>query len=417
MALADSMLKYGMKKIKMSQASNLGNTISKIGDLGMEAGAALTKVAKATESNRKSYETIQAGKKEVGIDDEGSFLEKTGLKSSLGSDKSFDVNYDEGGINPRKVSYDARGLKQIGTLSSTYSSDYLIEKYGQDWKEKYGVKSNIKTPFERNKSYWNELNFEDSSENPDAEWQNKSEASGFKAEAPNEETVDPYSIVPSGPSAPINPDTGHRFMTVKEGKAKEAWDIKNKKQMQKVRDDAIKTESDRQYNKDKKNRSQSEIDKEEFLNALKSSSDDSVKDEFFAKHETIETYSDTPSDKEESNISNTTSPLPSTGENQIEDSIINNFTKQDSSIIKESPEDISLKYQNMAKEEGLNFAASDIDKKTGKTIYNLYNREGKNLGAIFSMKDNKMTKVDKEFFKNLKHFKELSFPSEAYPSG
>ena len=39
MALADSMFKYGMKKIKMSQASNLGNTISKIGDLGMEAGA------------------------------------------------------------------------------------------------------------------------------------------------------------------------------------------------------------------------------------------------------------------------------------------------------------------------------------------------------------------------------------------
>jgi len=36
-------------------------------------------------------------------------------------------------------------------------------------------------------------------ENPDAEWQNKSEASGFKAEAPNEETIDPYSILDSNP--------------------------------------------------------------------------------------------------------------------------------------------------------------------------------------------------------------------------
>ena len=149
MALADSMLKYGMQKIKMSQASSLGDTISKIGDIGMEAGAALSKVGKATQSNRQSYETIQAGKKEVGIDDEGSFLERTGLKSSLSSDESFDVNYREGGINPSKVSYDTRGLKQIGTLSSIYSSDYLIEKYGQDWKEKYGIRSNIKTPFER----------------------------------------------------------------------------------------------------------------------------------------------------------------------------------------------------------------------------------------------------------------------------
>ena len=144
MALADSMLKYGMQKIKMSQASSLGNTISKIGDLGMEAGAALTKVAKATESNRKSYETIQTGKKEVGIDDEGSFLEKTGLKSSLNSDKSFDVNTGGG----KKVSYDMRGLKQIGTLSSVYNEDYLVKKYGTDesgeftdWKEKFGVKS------------------------------------------------------------------------------------------------------------------------------------------------------------------------------------------------------------------------------------------------------------------------------------
>ena len=411
MALADSMLKYGMQKIKMSQASSLGDTISKIGDLGMEAGAALSKVGKATQSNRQSYETIQAGKKEVGIDDEGSFLERTGLKSSLSSDESFDINYREGGINPSKVSYDTRGLKQIGTLSSTYSSDYLIKKYGQDWKEKYGIRSNIKTPLERNKSYWNELNFEDSSDNPGRD---RAESGVKRSSVSNEEAVDPYSIAPSGPSASINPNTGKPFMTVKEG-AK--WDIKNKEQMQKVRDDAIKTESDKQYNEDKKNRSQSEIDKEEFLNTLKPSQGKSAKDEFFAEHETIETYSDTPKQKkneEKSNVNNTSASLPSTGENQIEDEIINNFTKEDSSIIEEAPEDISLKYQNMANEEGLNFASSYIDKETGETTYNLYNKKGKDLGTIFSMKDGKMTKRDEGFFEHTKYFKQLSFPNEIY---
>jgi len=404
MALADSMLKYGMQKIKMSQASSLGNTISKIGDLGMEAGAALTKVAKATESNRKSYETIQTGKKEVGIDDEGSFLEKTGLKSSLSSDESFDVNYGEGGINPSKVSYDTRGLKQIGTLSSTYSSDYLIKKYGKDWEEKYGVRTNIRTPLE----------YREKTENFNPISQDTVNVTMASYDSRAKALESDSDSEPKGPSAPINPNTGKPFMTVKEG-AK--WDIKNKEQMQKVRDDAIKTESDKQYNEDKKNRSQSEIDKEEFLNTLKSSQGKSAKDEFFAEHETIETYSDTPKQKkneEKSNVNNTSASLPSTGENQIEDEIINNFTKEDLSIIEEAPEDISLKYQNMANEEGLNFASSYIDKETGETTYNLYNKKGKDLGTIFSMKDGKMTKKDEGFFEHTKYFKQLSFPNEIY---
>jgi len=389
MALADSMLKYGLQKIKMSQASNLGNTISKIGDLGMEAGAALSKVAKATEPNRKAYETIQTGKKEVGIDDKGSFLEKTGLKSSLSSDKLFDVNIDEGGLNPRKVSYDTRGLKQIGTLSSTYSSDYLIEKYGQDWKEKYGVKSNIKTLSEDNKSVNKEkleISFEDQRKNL-INRSNSGEISEDEFEEGYNAIDRDQGVALSYPETKINQNTD---------KEESESDINNK-ELQKI--------------KNKPMRSQSEIDKEEFLNALTSSTRSSVEDEFFEKHETIETYTETP---KESNISNTASSLLPTEENQIEDEIINKFTKEDSPIIKEAPEDVSLKYQNIAKEEGLNFASSNIDKETGKTIYNLYNRKGKDFGIIFSMKDGKITKENPDFFENMKHFKELSFPEELY---
>lgn len=218
MALADSMLKYGMKKIKMSQASNLGNTLSKVGDLGMEAGAALSKVGKATETNRQSNETIQAGKKQVGIDDKGSFLERTGLKSSLSSDKTFDVKRDEGGINPRKVSYDMQGLKQVGTLSSTYNNDYLVDKYGKDWEDKHGVSTNITTPLEYREKTENFNPISQDTVNVTmASYDSRAKA--LEAES-----------VPKGPDAPINPNTGERFMTVEEG---DDWDIKNKEHMQK----------------------------------------------------------------------------------------------------------------------------------------------------------------------------------------
>ena len=454
MALADSMLKYGMQKIKMSQASSLGNTISKIGDLGMEAGAALTKVAKATESNRKSYETIQTGKKEVGIDDEGSFLEKTGLKSSLNSDKSFDVNTGGG----KKVSYDMRGLKQIGTLSSVYNEDYLVKKYGTDesgeftdWKEKFGVKS-----------YWDKF-----SDNPDAEWQNKSEASKFKAEAPNEKAVDPYSIVPSGPEQNLLQATDEEgeksksFLGIsnksvslkpielsninrRPGKGVSGFDNRTDAEIKKEKNDY---ESDRaKLGKELGDEIQI-LEQEEFANQLSrklrqaainpdysgkfsGSSDSAYKNALginlkntkrspfgiknsnsmkINNNETIDVSFDAKKiekrDAGRKIKSKETKPL------EIENKIIDDFVKDSDGIIEEDPKEISSKkYKKISEEDGLNFAASDIDKKTGKTIYNLYNREGKNLGAIFSMKNGKMTKEDKEFFKNLKHFKGLEFP-------
>ena len=416
MALADSMLKYGMQKIKMSQASSLGNTISKIGDLGMEAGAALTKVAKATESNRKSYETIQTGKKEVGIDDEGSFLEKTGLKSSLNSDKSFDVNTGGGSVNPRKVSYDARGLKQIGTLSSTYSSDYLIKKYGKDWEEKYGVSTNIRTPLEYREKTENFNPISQDTVNVTmASYDSRAKALESDSE-------------PKGPSAPIDPDTGKPFMSEQED-ARRGVSAARAKLGEELGDRARVLEQEEFANQLSRKLRQAAINPDysgkfsessdsAYKNALGINLKNTKRSPFGIKNsnsmkinnnETIDVSFDAKKiekrDAGRKIKSKETKPL------EIENKIIDDFVKDSDGIIEEDPKEISSKkYKKISEEDGLNFAASDIDKKTGKTIYNLYNREGKNLGAIFSMKDGKMTKEDKEFFKNLKHFKGLEFP-------
>ena len=152
MSLADSMLAYGMKKIKLSQAGKMGETISKIGDIAIEAGQAVQSVAKSTKPTRDTYKKIQAGKEIIGSDvQKGSFLERVGLKSSL-NDEVF-----KGKDN---YQYTTQGLKEIGTLANTplakeggYLEKFSKEEYKDtSWWKQFGEKPKSLTQEVLNKS-------------------------------------------------------------------------------------------------------------------------------------------------------------------------------------------------------------------------------------------------------------------------
>ena len=132
MALADSMLKYGMQKIKMSQASYLGDTISKVGGLLTEASDAVGKVSKASEPNRKALSDIKEGELALGINgSKPSLLEKAGIRSSLDKKVSYDID---------GVTYNQRSLRRIGALSKDpMYSNILQKEYGKDWKKTFGI--------------------------------------------------------------------------------------------------------------------------------------------------------------------------------------------------------------------------------------------------------------------------------------
>ena len=84
MSLADSMLAYGKKKIKLSQAGKKGERLSDWGDVITEAGKAVDSIQKATKSNRATYKQVQAGRKTIGAEaDKGTLWQRLGLKSSL----------------------------------------------------------------------------------------------------------------------------------------------------------------------------------------------------------------------------------------------------------------------------------------------------------------------------------------------
>lgn len=140
MSLADSMLAYGKKKIKLSQAGKMGERISSIGDVVTEAGQAVSSIGKAVKPNIETYKQVQAGRETIGAEaDKGTLWERLGLKSSL--DDTISVGEDN-------YQYTTEGLKEIGTLST----EPLAEKGGyleklsedaysdKDWWKQFGKK-------------------------------------------------------------------------------------------------------------------------------------------------------------------------------------------------------------------------------------------------------------------------------------
>ena len=140
MSLADSMLAYGKKKIKLSQAGKMGERISSIGDVVTEAGQAVSSIGKAVKPNIETYKQVQAGRETIGAEaDKGTLWQRLGLKSSL--DDKISVGEDN-------YKYTTEGLKEIGTLST----EPLAEKGGyleklsenaykdKDWWKQFGEK-------------------------------------------------------------------------------------------------------------------------------------------------------------------------------------------------------------------------------------------------------------------------------------
>ena len=141
MSLADSMLAYGKKKIKLSQAGKMGERISSIGDVFTEAGQAVSSIGKAVKPNIETYKQVQAGRETIGAEaDKGTLWQRLGLKSSL--DDKISVGEDN-------YQYTTEGLKEIGILSDTSLAKEggYLEKLSEDvykdkdWWKKFGTES------------------------------------------------------------------------------------------------------------------------------------------------------------------------------------------------------------------------------------------------------------------------------------
>ena len=169
MALADSVLQYGKTMRGLKSKGYTSKSISMFGDFAMDAGKGFAALGKATVPFRARAKEFERGSKILELGEEPTMLERMGLRNIEKRGGTFKSE-----LLGRE--YTAGDIISVGVLGAdTPEAMGARLEYGKvmgaDWRTRFG------------KPYTEHL------DDPDAQWRDKSEAFGYKAETPNIEAL------------------------------------------------------------------------------------------------------------------------------------------------------------------------------------------------------------------------------------